>query len=177
LFLIGFKDTLSESRKATPSVASKPLNYREFQNGLAPILDGRYGTTQNPVALPVEIHHSAFAYFSALARDTERELPNDIIGLTVQLTDVSSQIVTTEVERQSTTRDLLSKILQFPIIQTEHQNRNSPDHAAIYSHTGIGTAAICIFEEKAELGTSGDPSTQGSFSYLQHWTDPRQKVW
>ncbi|KAJ2921604.1 hypothetical protein H1R20_g15491, partial [Candolleomyces eurysporus] len=174
-----FKTTVYESQKATPSVSSKPANYLEFQNGPVPILDGRYGTTPNSIALPVEVYHPAFAYFSALARDSVREPPDDIIDLTIQLTATSSRIVTTELSRQSATRDVLSKILRFPIIQTVNQNKSSADHAVIYSRSGsdpIGAAALSIFEEKADLGISGDPTTQGSFSYLQHWTDPGQKA-
>ncbi|RXW17797.1 hypothetical protein EST38_g8056 [Candolleomyces aberdarensis] len=162
-----------------PSVSSKPLNYLEFQNGPVPILDGRYGTTPNPIALPVEVHHPAFAEFSAVARDSVREPPDDIIDLTIQLMATSSRIVTTELDRQSATRDLLSKILRFPVIEAVNRNRSSAYYAATYSRSGsdpIGAAALGIIEEKIDLGISGDPSTQGSFSYLQHWTDPAQKA-
>ena len=82
----------------------------------------------------------------------------------------------TKSPRQMTTRGMLGKLLEYPAIQTVQLNKSSADHMMPYSCKGdvLGTAALAIIEEKPELGTSGEGSVQGSFSFIQHWND--QKV-
>jgi len=74
-----------------------------------------------------------------------------------------------------TTRGMLSKLLEYPAIQAVQLNKSSADHMMPYSCRGevLGTAALAIIEEKPELGTSGEGSVQGSFSFIQHWNDQR----
>ncbi|KAH9967790.1 hypothetical protein BGW80DRAFT_678631 [Lactifluus volemus] len=160
---------------STPSVSSQPRNYKKHQGGDVPILDGRYDTFPTSAAVPVEVFHPAFAHFLALARDDTFQPQDDVVQLTADFIHSTSQIVATESPRQMTTRGMLSKLLGYPAIQTVQLNKSSADHMMPYSCRGevLGTAALAIIEEKPELGTSGDGSVQGSFSFIQHWNDQR----
>ncbi|KAJ2913993.1 hypothetical protein MD484_g6412, partial [Candolleomyces efflorescens] len=172
------RTTVTASKTATPSVSSKPSQYYDFQGGVAPIIDGRYCSTQNTVGLPVEIYHPAFSHFVAVSRDETVEPPQDILDFTIKLMNAASRVATNEVSRQPTTRGLLSKILNFTVIQTVLLNKSSSDHIVLYTREGstmLGAAALAVIEEKGEQGTSGEGSVQGSFSYLQHWIETGQK--
>ena len=160
---------------STPSVSSQPRNYKKHQGGDVPILDGRYDTLPTSAAVPVEVFHPAFAHFLALARDDTFQPPDDVVRLTADFIHSTSQIVVTESPRQMTTRGMLSKLLGYPAIQAVQLNKSSADHMMPYSCRGevLGTAALAIIEEKPELGTSGEGSVQGSFSFIQHWNDQR----
>ncbi|TFK20558.1 hypothetical protein FA15DRAFT_646854 [Coprinopsis marcescibilis] len=180
--LKSFTKAVTVGRSATPSTSSTPENYQRFQAGDAPILDGRYGAPDAPndLGLPVEIYHSAFARFLALAGDTTAELPQDVLGVTVELMQAASQIVPLDEDRQDTTRGILSTLLKATIgeLVDGGTTRTSDDHAMVhYTRVSepLGNAAIVIVQETAELGTGGEPSVQGSFAYLQHWTDDEQK--
>ncbi|KAJ2913992.1 hypothetical protein MD484_g6413, partial [Candolleomyces efflorescens] len=175
---IRLRNTIIFSRNAAPSVLSKPVEYHEFQGGVAPILDGRYCRTQSTVGPPVEIYHPAFAHFIAVSRDEAIEPPQDILDSTIKLMNASSRIVTSEGGRQPTTHDLLMKILNSTATQTAPFNISSSDDTVEHIREGPtlpGAAALVVIEERGELGTSGEGSVQGSFSYLQHWTDPELK--
>ncbi|KAI3612074.1 proteinkinasesubdomain-containingproteinPKL/ccin9 [Moniliophthora roreri] len=173
-----FTAVIKEGCKLTPSVSSQPVNYKNIQSGAAPILDGRYGLQPNPIGVPVEIIHPAFAQFRALAADMSVQLPEDIVRLTAQLMVSASQISTIEAPRQEFTRGILTKLLSYGFTQTVNLNKTSSDHTCLYNRTEepLGVAAPGVVEEKAEMGTSGEASVQGSFSFLQHWTDPNNKA-
>ncbi|KAJ2915554.1 hypothetical protein MD484_g4881, partial [Candolleomyces efflorescens] len=173
------KPTLSAIHTSTTPT---PSTYLNFQNGPTPILDGRYATERNALALPIEVYHPAFAHFRALSlsrdsdwdsttRDRELDVDEDVVALTVRLMDISARIVTSEEDRESA-REILSEILQVPL-----RVQNGGGSAAVYDLDTRGTAALAIIEEKADsLGTEGDPSTQGSLAYIRHWTLPAQKA-
>lgn len=131
---------------------------------------------QNAIGLPVEIYHHAFAHFLAVSRDESLEPPQDVLDSTIKLMDASSQIVTGELDRQSTTLRLLTETTNPTVMQTVLQNEALSDHIICYTRKGLGAAALVVIEEKAEPDTSGEGSVQGSFSYLQHWTDNERKV-
>ena len=170
-----FEKVFKHTETSTPSVSSQPRNYKKHQGGDAPILDGRYDTIPTSAAVPVEVFHPAFAHFLALARDDTFQPPDDVVWLTKDFIHSTSQIVAAESPRQMTTRGMLSQLLEYPAIQTVQLNKSSADHMMPYSCRGdvLGTAALAIIEEKPELGTSGEGSVQGSFSFIQHWNDQR----
>ena len=170
-----FEKVFKHTETSTPSVSSQPRNYKKHQGGDAPILDGRYDTIPTSAAVPVEVFHPAFAHFLALARDDTFQPPDDVVWLTKDFIHSTSQIVAAESPRQMTTRGMLSQLLGYPAIQTVQLNKSSADHMMPYSCRGdvLGTAALAIIEEKPELGTSGEGSVQGSFSFIQHWNDQR----
>ncbi|KAI0720808.1 hypothetical protein C8T65DRAFT_632871 [Cerioporus squamosus] len=144
----------------SPSQNCQPPNYRKYQLGPTPILDGRYGDTPNTIAPPVEDFHYAFASFVAEYRDGNTQPPEDFVRKVGKLMNAVSKIGTDEVRRQSDTRSLLSNLLSVTFGQLGDI---------------LGLAGLAIVEEKLELGTSGDGSVQASFSYIQHWTDGKQK--
>ncbi|EEB92167.1 hypothetical protein MPER_09364 [Moniliophthora perniciosa FA553] len=159
----------------TPSVSSQPINYQNFQGGGTPILDGRYRLYPNPVGVPVELIHPAFAQFRALAADTSALPPEDVIRLTYQLMVAVSQISTDEAPRQEFTRGILTQILSYGFTQTVDP---SLDHVCLYScaEEPLGVAAPGVVAEEAEMGTDGEASVRGSFSYLSHWTNSDNKA-
>ncbi|KAH9900882.1 hypothetical protein C8Q73DRAFT_786312 [Cubamyces lactineus] len=139
----------------------------------APILDGRYASHNIPrVAAPVEIYHPAFAIFLGHANDPILSVPDDIVKTTAQFMLSQSQIATAENQRTNT-RLHLGNLLGIPAIQNLNRNRTSSDHIiTIPAEEKIcEQAALAIVEEKGELGTSGEPSVQGSFSYYEFWND------
>ncbi|KJA23031.1 hypothetical protein HYPSUDRAFT_54653 [Hypholoma sublateritium FD-334 SS-4] len=68
---------------------------------------------------------------------------------------------------------MLRQLLGYGVVQTTQMDGSSADHIVLCD-IGAGTpavdvAALVIIEEKGELGNKGDPSVQGSFSYIKHW--------
>uniref|UniRef100_A0A0W0FWL1 Uncharacterized protein n=1 Tax=Moniliophthora roreri TaxID=221103 RepID=A0A0W0FWL1_MONRR len=169
---------IKEGFKFTPSFSSQPVNYKNIQDGAAPIPDGRYRWNLNPLGVPVEIIHPAFAQFRALAADTSLPLPEDIARFTAQLTVSAPQVSINEAPRQEHIRRFLNRILSYDIIQALDRNETLSDLVWLYSRTEepLGVAAAGIIVEDAELGTSGEGSVQGSFAFLQHRADPGNRV-
>ncbi|KAJ2912118.1 hypothetical protein MD484_g8294, partial [Candolleomyces efflorescens] len=167
------------ARRARSLGAHVPLfqvsqaEYFNFQTGETPIFDGRYTAEQNTVALPVEIFYDGFAEFNADCHDESLEVEPEILKLTIQLMDASSRIVNRESERQCTSRDLIHQLIQYSLTQTTLPNRPSADRTTLHIRRTepFGTAALAIVEEKGELGTSGEGSIQGCFSFVRHWAD------
>ncbi|TFY69880.1 hypothetical protein EVG20_g2962 [Dentipellis fragilis] len=145
--------------------------------GEHPILDGRYGNKHTTVAPPVEDFHYTFAQFKAGYCDESMQLPEDFVRLVGKITDDISMIKADELCHQSCTSSLLSTLLSSTFKQLVNSNRASADHIQSYSRErpSPGLAGQAFVEEKAELGSSGDGSVHGSFSYTQHWTDINQK--
>ncbi|KJA15092.1 hypothetical protein HYPSUDRAFT_72261 [Hypholoma sublateritium FD-334 SS-4] len=146
--------------------------YFQHQNGISPLIDGRYATVPIAGAIPVELYHPAFAQFLGIVGDKEFHPPEALVRSTVRFLSNVSQIATSENSRQQSTRNMLAELLGHPVFQTVHRNGSSADHVIQYQCAGgsiVGSAALAVIEEKAELGTSGEPSVQGSFSYLQHF--------
>ncbi|EGO02239.1 hypothetical protein SERLA73DRAFT_178089 [Serpula lacrymans var. lacrymans S7.3] len=136
----------------SPSANTKSANYHAHQEQETPFLDGRYA---KPNACNASLHP-----------------PSDIIGHTVKLMEVASQISTTEICREKLTQRYLTDILCRGFGQGVNFNRTSSDHLVVATRS-VNPAEIAavalVEEEKAELGWGGDPSIQGSFSYLQFW--------
>jgi hypothetical protein len=164
----------------TPSNSCQPSNYWKIQNDEPLIVDDRYATRPCLVALPIEVYHPSFAVFCALANNYHLDPDESMILHTAELMRAASKIATRESVRQTPTRELLSKLLSYTLIQTVNKNKTSSDHAIVMSckrpAPPLGAALIAVVEEKAELGTGGEPSVEGSFSYIQHWADPNQQV-
>ncbi|PCH34829.1 hypothetical protein WOLCODRAFT_165848 [Wolfiporia cocos MD-104 SS10] len=173
-----YQRLVSQQNRLTPSANCNPANYYTHQNGIFAILDGRYGDSPNTIAPPVEIYHPVFASFVAEDRYDALDLPTDFVQKVAKLLRTVSQIATIEKSRQATTRSLLSDLLNLTIVQMVNRNSTSADYIVTY-HRGsqpLGAAAIAIIEEKSELGSSGDASVQGSFSFIEHWADSNQEA-
>lgn len=156
----------------TPSVSSQPRFYYDHQNGASPLIDGRYASRPIPGAIPVELYHPAFARFLGIVGDEKFHPPEALVRNTVGFLTNVSRIATHEKNRQDSTRKMLSALLGQPVCQTVNQNGSSSDHVIQYQCANgaiVGSAALAVIEEKAELGTSGEPSVQGSFSFIQHF--------
>ncbi|KAJ8483069.1 hypothetical protein ONZ51_g4948 [Trametes cubensis] len=139
----------------------------------APILDGRYASHSIPrVAAPVEIHHPAFAIFLGHVNDPTLSVPDDTVKTTAQFMLSQSQIATVENQRTNI-RLHLGNLLGISAIPNPNWNRTSSHHVVtIPAEANFGEqAALAIVEEKGELGTNGEPSVQGSFSYHAFWND------
>ncbi|EIW58870.1 uncharacterized protein TRAVEDRAFT_37662 [Trametes versicolor FP-101664 SS1] len=173
-----FKKALRLGKSGTPSKNAQPRQYREYQAGPAPILDGRYALSPNPVTMPVELFHSAFATFLAIAGDDTRQPSEDVIDGTVKLMKTASQIGTSEALRQPESSQILTQLLDYPVMQSLNQNRTVADHVIVHSRLvdPKGSALLCVCEEKLEIGSSGDATVQGSFSYIQHWAQENLKA-
>ena len=67
---------------------------------------------------------------------------------------------------------MLRQLLAHGLTQTTQMDKSSADHIVLCSvgegGPDPGVAALVIIEEKAELGYGGDPSVQGSFSFIEH---------
>jgi len=156
-----------------PSLACLPKEYLNYQNGEYPILDGRCGQIPTPLAPPVTVFHPAFAYFIGASCDTTQTPPRDIVIATRDAMNAASRIQVSEADRRASTREFLSKILSCQGSQIVNSNRTVADHTFLYvrPNSPRDSTAIAIVEEKAELGTGGDPSVQSYFSYFQFWKD------
>ncbi|KIY73275.1 hypothetical protein CYLTODRAFT_440083 [Cylindrobasidium torrendii FP15055 ss-10] len=169
-----FRQTVTNVRSGpTPSLSAQPRNYIAFQNGTTPITDGRYGKSVNDPGIPVELFHPAFAEFRSVANDNTQQPPLDLIELTLDFMRGVARISTDEASRQGFTRRMLAEIISVGVVQTVNSNKSSADHIVL--NMTHGAAALAVIEEKPELGHSGEGSVQGSFSYLQHWSDVQQE--
>lgn len=160
-----------------PSKSAKTPVYFNHQNGAAPILDGRYADDRTPLALPVEIYHPVFAKFYARSRDETLDPPPDLVVETSNFMVYSSKIQTQEVLRQYT-RTHLSKLLSIVVDLHINDNGTRPNHSITYDRETepMVRVSLAIVEEKAELGQSGEPTVQASFSYIEHWNQPDRLV-
>ena len=134
--------------------------------------------TPTTIALPVEDFHYVFASFVAEIRDQNTQPPDDFVREVSEVMDAVAQVGTNELPRQTDTRALLSKLLSVTFGQAVNCIRTSADRILTFSRESppLGLAGLAIIEEKLELGSSNDGAVQGSFSYVQHWTNPDQKV-
>ena len=174
----GFYKMQQSGSSGTPSQNCRPPDYYRYQDGPTPILDGRYANHPNTIALPVEDFHSAFACFVAQHKVERLQPPEEFVRKCCQYMDATSKIGTDEKRRESDTRQLLSNLLSATFTQLVNEDRTSANHTMVYSRdkAPLGLAALAIVEEKTELGTGGDGSVQGSFTYTQHWLDSGQRV-
>ncbi|KAL0945302.1 hypothetical protein HGRIS_000808 [Hohenbuehelia grisea] len=163
----GYKRLLNQLT-LSPSVNTKPPNYSSYQKGPTPILDGRYSDTAHAPALPVELYHPAFAVFRGVSENTSIRPPDEVIRGTRNLMMSTSQIQTGE---SMSTRALLSELLAPGLTQTVNLDRSWPDHSFTQGRTEkpFGYASPLIIAEKPDLGTGGDCSVQGSFSFQSTW--------
>lgn len=156
----------------TPSVSCQPIHYRALQGERLVIVDGRYASTPVEGALPLEIFHPAFARFLGTVRDPDTPLSGELVRLCNTFMRNAAQIATAEKQRQPITRNMLRQLLAHGLTQTTQMDKSSADHIVLCSvgegGPDPGVAALVIIEEKAELGYGGDPSVQGSFSFIEH---------
>jgi hypothetical protein len=154
---------------------TKSVQYREYQGGQFPILDGRYTPSENSPATqgpPIEIFHPIFAEFRALATDHTIEIPYKVISDTASLMRSASAIRPMEDNRTLSSRMALSSVLGRCFVQNTNPDRTSADHVALGTTKRFSRpepTALALVEEKGEMGTGGDPSVQGCFSYTKFW--------
>jgi hypothetical protein len=175
-----FTDVLSKGGILTPSDRSQASNYWEVQNEGPLIVDGRYVTTPCLVAVPIEVYHPSFAVFRALANSRSLDPDESTVLHTAELMRVASQIATSSSARETPARMILGKLLSYTFVETASKYEMTSDQASLTickePAIPLGDALLAVIEEKAELRTSGDPSIQGSFSYIRHWADPNQQA-
>ncbi|KAJ8482566.1 hypothetical protein ONZ51_g5275 [Trametes cubensis] len=174
----GFRKVRQSGPSGSPSRNCQPKQYYEHQCGDNPILDGRYGSKPTTVAPPVEDFHYAFAQFKAQCSDEQLPVPEEFVRKVDEVTIAVSKIkVDGELSPEANTRSLLSNLFSATFGQLDNSTKTSADNVYSYSRVRqpLGLAALAIVEEKAELGSSGDGSVQGSFSYMQHWLDQGQR--
>ncbi|KZT71125.1 hypothetical protein DAEQUDRAFT_810115 [Daedalea quercina L-15889] len=165
---VGFIRAVKVTDRLSTSLSTSPSHYSSHQQSKVPILDGRYGVqAEGPhsVAAPVKLFHSAFATFLGHAKDQTLSVPEDIVKRTAEFMHSQSKIATLESLRIETPK-YLSKLLAAAVTQSINTSRTNSVHIIGLTLTSepYQQAALAIIEEKGELGQSGDPSVQGSFS-------------
>lgn len=170
---------MNDKERETPSQSCQSVNYWRRQAGKCPVLDGRYASVENTIPPPVEIYHPVFAAFIAESRNRHNlVIPEDFLRQVPILMHMLSQIRTLEASSEEEALEMLWNLLKFSVVPLRYRNRVARDHGIIYSrHEGpAGAAALAIVENKPELGSGNDGAVQGSFSYVEHWTDRSQLV-
>ncbi|KAK0490452.1 hypothetical protein IW261DRAFT_13641 [Armillaria novae-zelandiae] len=166
-----YKKTITANRDS-PSSNSRPSNYMRNQASDTAILDGRYDPRNSTptAAPPVQLYHPVFADFLGTMDDTS-DLPEDLVVETGSLMRSASGIAVLESSRSLPSRTHLSNILGFPLVQSVNLDKKSADHTMLHSRTSppVQTALLAIVEEKSELGSGGDVTTQGGCSYTAFW--------
>ncbi|KAI1785465.1 hypothetical protein LXA43DRAFT_1115823 [Ganoderma leucocontextum] len=132
-------------------------------------------------AAPVEIYHPVFAAFAANVKNESLEVPGDVVRSTAEFMTSVSKISTSESPRRgirTRARADLSNLISATIIQVPNSsNSTATDHIVLHfrrSAPFVLPAALAIVEEKDELGFGGEPSVQGSFAYVDFWTEKRR---
>ncbi|PBK73208.1 hypothetical protein ARMSODRAFT_720832 [Armillaria solidipes] len=160
-----YKRTIIANRES-PSSNSRPSNYIKNQAGDAAILDGRYDPANSTptMAAPIQLYHPVFANFLGAMGDTS-DLPEDLVVETGELMRSASGIAVLESSRS---RTHISNILGVSLLQSVSL---SAEHAISHIRTSppIQTALLATVEEKPELGSGGDVTTQGGCSYTYFW--------
>ncbi|KAK0196839.1 hypothetical protein F5146DRAFT_18803 [Armillaria mellea] len=173
----GYKRTIKAARD-TPSSNSHYNNYIKNQASDAAILDGRYDPANSipTVAPPIQLYHPVFADFLDAMGDTS-DLPENLVVETGELMRSTSRIAVLERNRSLPSRMHLSKILGFPLSQVVNLNKTSADHVILHQRRSppIQSALLAVVEEKSELGSGGDVTTQGGCSYLDFWLSEDHK--
>ncbi|PBL01918.1 hypothetical protein ARMGADRAFT_914581 [Armillaria gallica] len=166
----GYKRTIIVNRDS-PSSNSRPSHYIRNQASDTAILDGRYDPANSTptVAPPIQLYHPVFADFLGTMDDTS-DLPEDLVVETGKLMRSASGIAVLESSRSLPSRTYMSNILGFSLSQSVNLT-TSAVHAILHIRTSppVQTAILATVEEKSELGSGGDVTTQGGCSYTAFW--------
>ena len=126
-------------------------------------------------APPIELYNPVFALLRREISDKNTPTTYDDIRLTMDLMSSLSRVESVEGVRSDSSNDLVAKLIGKDLVSLVNTNRTSPDHCvsvSLSSVTSQGTVAPLIFEEKAEMGKTGnDPAVQVELSYLHYWMD------
>ena len=168
--LTGYQTTCTRILNAiSPSDSSKSATYPKSQITYN-IYDGRYNVNapRSSVAPPIELFHSAFAYFLDDIK-MDYDIPENIIRKTVEYMRATSGIFASETARRMELSPLLCDILGVNI-QTI-QNKTTADGTAKLGTKVDDMSFSYLFEEdKNEIGDGGsDPSTQAGLSAVRSW--------
>ncbi|PCH34830.1 hypothetical protein WOLCODRAFT_139601 [Wolfiporia cocos MD-104 SS10] len=154
----------------SPSIAAQPREYYNFQNGVSPILDGRYAS----VAAPIVIYDPVFATFIANVNSSEPVDDDDLVRQTEKFMESVSEIRCAENESYTSNRVGLQRILEAALeSMATHTDGPESDHIIPYIRE-VGpreAAALGIIEEKAEVDKSGDAAVQAEFYYRLYWSN------
>jgi hypothetical protein len=170
--LTGYQMTCTRILNAiSPSDSAKSTTYPKSQITYN-IYDGRYNVNapRSSVAPPVELFHSAFAFFlDGIKKDCD--IPNDIIRKTVEYMKATSGIFASETVRRIELSPLLCDVLGVNIQTIQNDDKTTADGTAKLGTKAEDMSFSCLFEEdKNEIGDGGsDPSTQAGLSAVRSW--------
>ena len=157
------------SKSLAPYGLAKSNGYRKYQGGPFRIHDNRYrdDSPTSTTALPIQLFHPAFAFFSSKAFNPHYEVPRESLLLTRDLMLQATGIYKNKHERRQNLRSLLEKILAQRIDHERNQDGTEPD-GVVTHRSGSSKSFLLIIQEKNEFGDAdSDPSTQAEFSYLR----------
>ena len=154
-----------------PSDSAKLATYPKSQITYN-IYDGRYNVNapRSSVALPVELFHSAFAFFlDDIKKDCD--IPDNIIRKTVEYMKATSGIFASETVRRIELSPLLCDILGVNIQTIQNDDKTTADGTAKSGTKAEDMSFSYLFQEdKNEIGDGGsDPSTQAGLSAVRSW--------
>ena len=130
------------------------------------IYDGRYNVNAliSSIAPPIELFHSAFAYFlDDIKKDCD--IPENIIRKTVKYTKATSEVFASETVRRIKLSPLLCDILGVNI-QTIQDDKTTADGTAKLGTKVEDMGFSYLFEED---NNGSDPSTQAGLSAVRSW--------
>ncbi|KAI0790019.1 hypothetical protein C8Q75DRAFT_136284 [Abortiporus biennis] len=163
-----FKDYTSAVRDGqVPSKSAKSHEYRLNQDSNTALLDGRY-TENGPntnVAPPIELCHEAFANFSTRSRDTNLEVPDEVLRDTAELIRKLSVITSDETQRGNACKQILQDILDTHLERNLNRDRTAADYWSAQDTPMNIQAPAVVMEFKSEIANNTDASVQGSFSF------------
>ena len=170
--LTGYQATCTRILNAiSPSDSAKSATYPKSRITYN-IYDGRYNVNapRSSVAPPIELFHSAFAYF---LDDIEKDcgIPENIIRKTVEYMKATSEIFPSETARRIKLSPLLCDILGVNIQTIQNDDKTTADGTAKLGTKVDDMSFSYLFEEdKNEIGDGGsDPSTQVGLSAVRSW--------
>lgn len=160
--------------------AAKSSGYITFQNHGEPIYDGRYPGPYvadqriDTRAPPIQLYNPVFGQFLNGVANKDLEVPTEVVQATARLMNLASAIYQNETQRRATIQEELTSALSVAVgIEFYNSVGTAPDGTVITEipvGQGLKPAAICIKEDKNEIGDGGsDPSILAGLSYGQFW--------
>ncbi len=165
----GFQTMMGSKFKTTPSVTAKLSMYLKNQGVSMRIHDNWHSHNEAlpMVALPIQLFHPAFTFFSSNAFNPNYNIPNEFLHLILKFMYNAVAIYLNKETCKWRIDGLLTNILGKHIINEWHQDRTPLDRL-MFSLTVAPRSFLLIVEGKCEFGDGGsDPTMQAEFSFLQ----------
>ncbi|KDR70253.1 hypothetical protein GALMADRAFT_76370, partial [Galerina marginata CBS 339.88] len=123
------------------------------------------------VAPPVHIFHPIFGQFIGDANDPDLDLPREFLIQVQEFMAFASLLKTSEPASNPEWRQLLSKLLDIGIHETQNADGTRSDAISTIDITTLGESApLFVCEYKGILGEGGcDPSIQAGCSMRRAW--------